>query len=102
MTKTEKMQKLHLAKAQGAILSAEDAAELQNWYDALDREEAVINRDNRPVEVAALERTIERTTARIQDLSGEIAAQLAFNEQIRQENQALRFQIEARLAKQAA
>lgn len=102
MTETEKMQQLHLAKAQGHNLSAEDEMQLKSWYESLDREESVINRNNRIIDVAALKQKVERTTKQIENVSGEISVLLAQNEQIRQENQVLRRQLESRLVEQAA
>lgn len=102
MTETEKMQKLHLAKAEGQKLSGADEAKLQNWYETLDREESVINRNSRKVDVSALKKKIEKTTKQIVAVSSEVANTLKQNEQIRLENQQLRRQLESRLVEQAA
>ncbi len=102
MNETEKMQKLHLLAAQGHELSAEDEASLKSWYETLDREEAVINRNNRQVDVAALKKKVEKTTVQITRTSDEITALLRQNEQIRVENKDLRRQLESRLVEQAA
>lgn len=102
MTETEKMQQLHLAKAQGQQLSAEDEAKLKNWYEMLDREESAINRNNRKIDVSALKKKIENTTERITVVSNEVTALLEQNEQIRLENRQLRQKLESRLVEQAA
>lgn len=60
MTETEKMQQLHLLAAQGHKLSAEDEIKLKNWYETLDREESVINRNNRHIDISELKRNIEK------------------------------------------
>ncbi len=74
MTETEKMQKLHLLAASGEKLSPEDEAKLKNWYEKLDREESVINRNNRRIDTAQLRKKIEKTTEQIKSLSNEITA----------------------------
>lgn len=102
MSKTEKMQKLHLLAAQGHELSAEDEPSLKSWYETLDREESVINRNSRQVDVAALKKKVEKTTKQITRTSDEITALLRQNEQIRLENKDLRRQLESRLVEQAA
>lgn len=102
MTETEKMQQLHLAKAQGQELSAEDEAKLKSWYETLDREEAVINPNNRPVDTNSLKKKIERTTEQIVAVGNEVTNLLKQNEQIRLENQQLRQKLESRLVEQAA
>ncbi len=56
MTETEKMQQLHLLTAQGHKISAEEEVKLQNWYKTLDREESVINQNNRKIEVNELKK----------------------------------------------
>lgn len=63
MTETEKMQQLHLAKAQGHQLSAEDDEKLKDWYEMLDREESVINRNNRKTDISALKRNMKEQVA---------------------------------------
>lgn len=102
MTETEKMQKLHLAKAQGQKLSAKDEASLKSWYETLDREESVINRNDRKIDVGALKKKIEKTTKQIVTVSNEVTALLKQNEQIRFENQQLRQKLESRLVEQTA
>ncbi|MDQ3179882.1 MAG: hypothetical protein M3Q33_05115 [Acidobacteriota bacterium] len=102
MTETEKMQQLHLLAAQGAKLSAEDEAKLKSWYEKLDREESVINRNNRQIDTAQLRQKIEKTTKQIGSLSNEITVLLTQNEQIRLENMELRQQLESRLVEQTA
>ena len=102
MTKTEKMQQLHLLAARGEKLSPEDEAKLKNWYEKLDREESVINQNNRPIDTARLRKKIEKTTKQIGSLSNEITTLLTQNEQIRSENQELRRQLESRLVEKAA
>lgn len=102
MTETEKMQQLHLAKAQGQELSAEDEAKLKSWYGMLDREESVINPNNRPVDTNSLKKKIERTTEQIVAVGNEVTNLLKQNEQIRLENQQLRQKLESRLVEQAA
>jgi hypothetical protein len=101
MTKTEKMQQLHLLAARGEKLSPEDEAKLKNWYEKLDREESVINRNNRSIDTARLRKKIEKTTKQIGSLSNEITTLLTQNEQIRSENQELRRQLESQLVEKA-
>lgn len=102
MTETEKMQQLHLAKAQGQELSAEDEAKLKSWYETLDREESVINSNNRPLDTNSLKKKIQRTTEQIVAVGNEVTNLLKQNEQIRLENQQLRQKLESRLVEQAA
>lgn len=102
MTETEKMQQLHLLAAQGHKLSAEDETKLKNWYETLDREESVINRNNRKIDVSALKKKIDKTTKQITVVSNEVTAMLEHNEQIRLENKQLRQKLESRLVEQAA
>ena len=102
MTKTEKMQQLHLAKVQGQDLSAEDEAKLKSWYETLDREESIINPNNRPLDTNSLKKKIERTTEQIVAVGNEVTNLLKQNEQIRLENQQLRQKLESRLVEQAA
>jgi hypothetical protein len=100
MMETKKMQQLHLAKAQGKELSTEDNLKLENWYKTLDREESVINQNNRKVDVDLLKERIEKTTQQIVSVSSEITTLLAQNEQIRFENKQLRQKLETRLVEQ--
>lgn len=102
MTETEKMQELHLRAARGEKLLPEDEAKLKSWYEKLDREESIINRNNRQGDVDGLKRKLEKTTRQIGSLSKEITVLLDQNEQIRRENQELREQLENRLTEQAA
>ncbi len=100
MTETEKLQRLHLLAAQGEKLSPEDEAKLKNWYEKLDREELIINQNNRRIDTIQLRRKIEKTAKQIGNLSKEITTLLAQNEQIRLENQELRQKLESRLVEQ--
>ena len=102
MTDTELMQQLHLQKAQGKKLSAEDATKLQNWYAKLDREESVINQNNHQVDADSLKEKIKKTTDQIISTSNEISNLLKQNQQIRQENLQLRQKLESRLVEQTA
>lgn len=102
MTETEKMQKLHLLAAQGQQLSAKDKAKLENWYEMLDREESLINRNKREVDTVLLNEKVEKTTEQITVVSNEIANLLKQNQQIRLENQQLRQKLQSRLVEQTA
>ena len=102
MTKTEKMQKLHILSTQGNSLSDEEKRQLNDWYAKLDDEESIINKNNRQIEVNSLKSEIEQTNKQIIKVSDEISDLLKQNEQIRLENQKIRQQIESRLAEQIA
>jgi hypothetical protein len=102
MTETEKMQQLHLKAAQGHKLSAKDAAKLKNWYETLDREESIINQNNRQIDVTAIKNKIEKTSQKIVVVTNEISTLLKQNEQIRLENQQLRQVLESSLLEQVA
>lgn len=102
MTETEKMQRLHLQKAQGQKLSDEDNRRLQKWYETLDREESVINQNNREIEIDSLKEKVEKTTKQIIEVSKEVINLLEQNQQIRLENQQLRQKLESRLVEQIA
>lgn len=102
MTETEKMQRLHHRSTTGEKLSLEEQKALQNWYDELDREEKIINRNNRQVDLDALRGRVTKTTKEIEKRSKEITALLRQNEHIRKENQQLKQILESRLVEQAA
>ncbi len=96
MTETEKMQQLHHRATMGETLSAEERAALQNWYDALDREESFINRDNREIDLDAMRENLEKTYEQIAAVSAETVRIFKHSEKLRRENDALRHQIAAR------
>lgn len=100
MIETKKMQQLHHRASLGEQLSAEERAALQNWYDELDREESFINRDNREIDLNAMRENLEKTYEQIASVSAETASIFKRNEVLRQENDALRRQIEARFTEQ--
>ncbi len=100
MTETEKMQQLHHRASLGEQLSAQERAALQNWYDELDREEAIINRDSRPIDIEAMRENLAKTYEQIAAVSAENARMFRQNETLRRENDVLRRQVEARFAEQ--
>lgn len=100
MTETEKMQELHLLKAQVKELSVEDNLKLENWYKTLNREESAINQNIRKIDIDSLKAKIAKTTKQIVSVSHEVTTLLAQNEQIRLENQQLRQKLELRLVEQ--
>lgn len=102
MTKTEKMQQLHQRATLGDELSPDEQKALQNWYDKLDREEEVINRNNRQVDLEAIRKRNAKTVSEIEKKSNEIVVLLMQNEQIRKENLQLKEILESRLVDQTA
>ncbi|MDQ3634805.1 MAG: hypothetical protein M3405_09910 [Acidobacteriota bacterium] len=102
MTETEKIQQLHLLKAQGKEISAEDNLKLENWYKTLDREESAINQNNRNIDIDSLKEKVAKTTQQIVSVSSEITNLLTQNKQIRLENKRLRQKLESRLVEQIA
>ena len=102
MTEIEKMQQLHLRASLGEELTANERAALQSWYDELDREEAVINRNNRNVDLEAMREMLEKTTRQVAASNRRVVELLEQNERIRRENARLRRELEARLAKRSA
>src|SRR5215204_5012486 len=97
MSETEKMQRLHHRASLGEKLSESEREALENWYEELDREESIINRNNRQIDLEAMRERLEKTTAEVVDSSRKVAVLLRQNEKIRRENLELRRQIEARL-----
>lgn len=102
MTKTAQLQELHLRAAMGETLTKEEEAILSDWYELLDREEAVINSQNQTTNIESLRKKFDKATAQISVISDDVAQLLKQNEVLRQENIALRRQLESRLAEQAA
>jgi hypothetical protein len=103
MSELEKMQNLHQHSVKGEILTTEEQAALQNWYQTLDREEDLILNNSRPIPAAAdLRQKLTETTGQVAKIGREIESLVAQNAELRNENQALKALLEARLAEKAA
>ena len=100
MTETQKMQQLHHIAATEQVLTDEEKAALETWYETLDREEEIINSQNRHIAMEALREAVAERTAQIAVVGQEVAAMLKQNEALRRENAALRRRFEARLAEE--
>ena len=103
MNETEKLQNLHRRSINGEILSAAEQAELQNWYEDLDRQENSILNISQPIQnVEELRRNLTEITEQTTEVSREVKNLILQNEQIRRENQALKKSLEARLLEKVA
>lgn len=102
MMETEKMQQLHHRATIGEDLSSDEQEALENWYAEMDRQEEVINRNNRPLDLEALRTRLAETTTEFERKSREIAVLLRQNEQIKKENQQLKEILASQLSEQAA
>lgn len=102
MIETKRLQQLHLRAVNGEALTTEEETALKNWYEMLDREEAIINVQSRTINIEGLQDKIGKTTAQITIVSEDVARIIEQNEILRQENTALRRQLESRLTEQAA
>jgi hypothetical protein len=86
MSETETMQKLHQLSITGKVLSAEEQAALQNWYETLDSEEDKLKPENSQT----LQNYLENTSKQVAQISHEIESLVFHNANLRSENQALR------------
>ena len=103
MSETNKMQKLHQLAVKGEVLTAEENAVLQNWYETLDREEDSILNDSQPVRNDEdLRRQLTNATKQATAISREIETLILQNENLRNENKALKNTLESRLLEKVA
>lgn len=103
MIETEKMQKLHQLAVKGESLTAQEKAELQNWYENLDREEDSILNDSQPVQsIPELRKSLAQTTKQAAKISRDVETLLKQNENLRKENEKLKKTLELRLTQTAA
>ncbi len=99
---TKKLQELHILSAQGQKLTIEERKMLNDWYQKLDQEESLINRNYKPIKLSELNKKSDEREKQINILSKNIGSIIKQNEKIRQENHKLRREIEKRLMRQAA
>jgi hypothetical protein len=90
MSETETMQKLHQLSITGKVLSAEEQAALQNWYETLDSEEDKLLNKLKPENSQTLQNYLENTSKQVAQISHEIESLVFHNANLRSENQALR------------
>lgn len=103
MNETEKLQNLHRRSINGEILSAAEQAELQNWYEDLDRQENSILNASQPIQnVEELRQNLGEISEKTAEVSREVKNLISQNEQIRRENQKLKEYLEKRLLEKVA
>lgn len=103
MNGLEKMQKLHQRSVSGQVLTAEERAALQNWYEILDQEEDLILNNSQPIQnTAELRENLARTTKQVAKISREIETLIKQNDKLRKENQSLKHALESRLLEKVA
>lgn len=102
MSESERMQQLHHRASAGKKLTADEETALQDWYDRLDREEALINRDHHLVDIEVMRENLAKTVVQNAAVSAENARLFGQNETLRCENEQLRRQVEARFAAEQA
>lgn len=103
MSDTKKMQALHQRSVSGKKLTGEESIALQNWYDALDREENSLINNSQPFQnVEELRRNLEQITEQTTEVSREVKILISQNEEIRQENRALKKSLKVRLLEKVA
>jgi len=97
------MQRLHQLSVKGEILTATEQTALQNWYETLDREEALILNDSQPNQNSEeLREQLADTTKQAVKISREVESLISQNTALRNENQALRKTLEERLSEKVA
>ena len=103
MSETKKMQELHQLAVKGELLTAEENAALQNWYENLDREEdSILNNSQTVQNTQTLRENLNLTTKQIAKISREIETLVGQNEKLRKENQSLKNALESRLLEKVA
>jgi hypothetical protein len=103
MNETEKMQTLHQRSVSGENLTTAEKAELQNWYESLDRNEYSVLNNLQPIRnVEELRLNLNKINEQTTEVSREIKNLIAQNEQIRRENQDLKKSLEVRLSEKVA
>ncbi len=103
MNETKKMQRLHELSVKGEVLTAEEQAALQNWYEILDREEnSMLNQLPENQNPQDLRQQISYAAKQITKISGEIESLVIQNAALRNENQTLRKSVEGRLTEKVA
>jgi hypothetical protein len=100
MNELKKMQNLHQRFVNGEELSFDEKEMLQNWYAALDVEETLIVQ--KPFASQSVQDQLGIATIQVAKISREVESLVAQNSILRQENQALRQSIEARLLEKVA
>lgn len=103
MNETEKMQRLHQRAIRGEALTDEENGALQDWYEALDREEDSILNQSQPAQsFEKLHEYLAQTTKKVAEISREIEALVEQNANLRNENQSLIKILESRLLEKVA
>lgn len=100
MNELKKMQNLHQRFVNGEELSFDEKEMLQNWYATLDVEETLIVQ--KPFASQGVQDQLGIATIQVAKISREVESLVAQNSILRQENQALRQSIEARLLEKVA
>ncbi|MBA4185404.1 MAG: hypothetical protein H0X49_15540 [Acidobacteria bacterium] len=103
MNEAKKLQRLHQLSVKGEILTATEQTALQNWYETLDREEALILNDSQPIQNSEeLREQLADMTKQAVKISREVESLISQNTALRNENQALRKTLEERLLEKVA
>ncbi len=90
MSKDDLGRSLHDRATRGAVLSAEEQAQLDEWYAQLDQEEAALLSGNRPAPgLASLQAQVDAAVAQLVTTTQRIQTMTAENEAVRQEIAAL-------------
>lgn len=97
----ERLWKLHLSKARGAVLTSAEQVELDAWYAEQDQAEALaLGIAQNASTLEPLKQQVDAVLERIVATSRSIQSLTAENETLRRENRALRQQLAQRRALQ--
>jgi hypothetical protein len=96
-------QQLHNKATRGELVSAEEKAQLEQWYARLDREEGeMLARTSPSPEIAKLQGQVEAAVAQLVVAAQSIQALTAENEAVRREVADLKRQLARKLTMQSA
>lgn len=103
MSENEKMQKLHQKVVIGEFLTQDEQIALQNWYDALDKQEDLLFNNSQQTKTSdSSYQYLENATNQVAKLSLEIENLISQNAEIKKENQRLKTKLESHLLEKVA
>ena len=103
MTSNLQAQQIHDRFTRGEAISAEERAQLDQWYAELDADEnAVLGRTPTQQDLSALRERVDATVAQLRSVTQRIQGLTAENEAVRRDVLALQRQLAQKSARQPA